>query len=253
MGRLNDKACIVTGAAGGIGRAIVLAFAAEGARVIGMDLPRPLEGLKWPGKTIRTMACDLSDREMIARTMSEATSSLGGLDVFVACGALKWGTGNFVDVTDADWDRYISVNLTGTFLTCRAAARAMIASRGTGRIITIGSVNSFMAEPNAAAYVAAKGGVAMLTRAMAVDLGKHGILCNMIAPGPIDVPNAKGIYEKPGLAEQVRDEVALQRAGTPEDVACAAVFLAEDAARYVTGTTVTVDGGLSAMIFGGMR
>jgi NAD(P)-dependent dehydrogenase (short-subunit alcohol dehydrogenase family) len=129
----------------------------------------------------------------------------------------------------------------------------MAAEGKGGRIITIGSVNSFMSEPNAAAYVAAKGGVAMLTRAMAVDLGRQGILCNMIAPGPIDVPNAKGIYEEPKLAGEVRDEVALERAGSPQDIAAAAVFLAEDGVRYMTGSTITVDGGLSAMIFGGMR
>jgi NAD(P)-dependent dehydrogenase (short-subunit alcohol dehydrogenase family) len=129
----------------------------------------------------------------------------------------------------------------------------MVAAGKGGRIITIGSVNSFLSEPNAAAYVAAKGGVAMLTRAMAVDLGRLGILCNMIAPGPIDVPNARGAYDEPRLAGEIRDEVALDRAGRPEEIAAAAVFLAEDGARYMTGSTITVDGGLTAMIFGGMR
>ncbi len=252
-GRLRDKRCIVTGAAGGIGRAIALAFAEEGAHVVAMDLAAPLEAMSWPSGAIVPLASDLADREMVERTMAEAVSTLGGLDVFVACGALKWGTGNFLDLTDHDWDRYIGVNLTGTFLTCRAAARTMAQAGTAGSIITIGSVNSFISEPNAAAYVAAKGGVAMLTRAMAVDLGPIGIRCNMIAPGPIEVPSAKGIYEAPKLGAEVRREVALQRAGVPEDIAGAAVFLAEDASRYVTGSTVTVDGGLSAMMFGGMR
>ncbi len=253
VGRLEDKRCVVTGAAGGIGRAIVEAYAREGARVVAMDLAEPLARATWPGDRVTALPCDLADRGMIERAMGEAVALLGGLDAFVACGALKWGTGSFLDLTDHDWDRYIGVNLTGTFLTCRAAARAMAAQGNGGRIITIGSVNSFMSEPNAAAYVAAKGGVAMLTRAMAVDLGRQGILCNMIAPGPIDVPNAKGIYEEPKLAGEVRDEVALERAGNPEDIAAAAVFLAEDGAGYMTGSTITVDGGLSAMIFGGMR
>jgi NAD(P)-dependent dehydrogenase (short-subunit alcohol dehydrogenase family) len=243
----------VTGAAGGIGHAIVDAYAREGARVVAMDLAEPLGNATLPDGSVTPIACDLADRGMIERAMRVAVERLGGLDVFVACGALKWGTGNFLDLTDHDWDRYIGVNLTGTFLTCRAAARAMAAGGTGGRIITIGSVNSFMSEPNAAAYVAAKGGVAMLTRAMAVDLGRQGILCNMIAPGPIDVPNAKGIYEEPRLAGEVRDEVALERSGKPEDVAAAAVFLAEEGNGYMTGSTITVDGGLSAMIFGGMR
>ncbi|MCP4381890.1 MAG: SDR family oxidoreductase [Hyphomicrobiales bacterium] len=251
--RLRDKRCIVTGAAGGIGRAIVFAYANQGAHVVAMDLPEPLEAATWPSDRIAPIAQDLADREMIERTMAEARSTLRGVDVFVACGALKWGTGNFLDLTNRDWDRYIDINLTGTFLTCRAAARAMVAEDICGSIITIGSVNSFMSEPNAAAYVSAKGGVAMLTRGMAVDLGPHGIRCNMIAPGPIDVPNAPSIYEQPKLASEIRREVALQKAGVPEDVACAAVFLAEDGSKYVTGSTITVDGGLSAMIFGGTR
>lgn len=251
--RLSGKRCIVTGAAGGIGRAITVAFAEEGARVVAMDLDDPLAKAGLPSDTVAPVACDLADREMVENAMTEALAALDGLDVFVACGALKWGTGNFLDLADNDWDRYIGVNLTGTFLTCRAAARAMAEAGEGGSIITIGSVNSFMSEPNAAAYVAAKGGVFMLTRAMAVDLGPRNIRCNMIAPGPIDVPNASGIYEQPRLADEVRSEVALRRAGVPEDVACAALFLAEDGSRYVTGSTVTVDGGLSAMIFGGMR
>jgi NAD(P)-dependent dehydrogenase (short-subunit alcohol dehydrogenase family) len=252
-GRLFNKSAIVTGAAGGIGGAIVEAFAAEGARVIAMDLPGPLAATRWRGEGIGSRALDLADRAGVAKAFEEAVAQLGTLDILVAAGAQKGGTGNMVDITDEDWDRYISVNLTGTFLSCRAAARAMIAAGRGGRIITIGSVNSFMSEPNAAAYVASKGGVAMLTRAMAVDLARYGILANMIAPGPIEVPNAAGQYREPRLAKAVSEVVALGRAGVPEEITGAAVYLASDESRFVTGSTITIDGGVSAMIFGAMR
>ncbi|MBN9059023.1 MAG: SDR family oxidoreductase, partial [Rhizobiales bacterium] len=108
-------------------------------------------------------------------------------------------------------------------------------------------------EPEAAAYVAAKGGVAMLTRAMAVDLARYGIPANMIAPGPVDVTGNNTGYSEPKLAGEVRDEVALGRPGLPDEVATAAVFLAEGGSSFITGSTITIDGGMSAMIFGGMR
>ena len=251
-GRLAGKAAIVTGAAGGIGRAIVEAFIEEGASVAAMDLAAPLDRLAGLDVTSR-IACDLSDRTAIAPAIERAADELGGLDILVAAGALKGGTGNFLDIEEADWDRYIGVNLTGMFLACQSAARILAKAGKGGRIITVGSVNSYQSEPGAAAYVAAKGGVAMLTRAMAVDLARHNILVNMIAPGPIDVPNNGTMYREPRLAEELRHEVALERAGRPEDCAAAALYLAEDRAGFITGSTITVDGGLSAMIFGGMR
>jgi NAD(P)-dependent dehydrogenase (short-subunit alcohol dehydrogenase family) len=251
--RLAGKRAVVTGAAGGIGGAVAGAYAAEGARVVAMDLPAPLAAARWKSQEISPCPVDLADRTDIAAGFARAAADLGGIDVLVAAGALKGGTGNAADVTDEDWDRYIAVNLTGTFLACRAAARSMIAGGRGGRIITIGSVNSFMSEPNAAPYVASKGGVAMLTRALAVDLAMHNILVNMIAPGPIEVPNSAGQYRQPKLEKALTEVVALRRNGFPAEVAGAAVYLASDESSYVTGSTITIDGGLSAMIFGAMR
>jgi NAD(P)-dependent dehydrogenase (short-subunit alcohol dehydrogenase family) len=252
-GRLAGKRAIITGAAGGIGGAITGEFAAEGARVVAMDLPAPLAAASWQAKEISPCPVDLTDRPGINASFARAAAELGGIDVLVTAGALKGGTGNAAEVTDEDWDRYIAVNLTGTFLACRAAARSMIVSGRGGRIITIGSVNSFMSEPNAAPYVASKGGVAMLTRALAVDLAHHNILVNMIAPGPIEVPNTVGQYREPKVGKTLTEVVALRRNGLPAEVAGAAVYLASDASSYVTGSTITIDGGLSAMIFGAMR
>lgn len=252
-GRLAGKVCVVTGAAGGIGGAIAARFAREGAKVAAMDLAGPLRATTWQSESIVPVPVDLADRAGTDNAMETAIGLFGVPDVLVAAAALKGGTGGFLDVTDTDWDRYIDVNLTGTFRVCRAVARVMAERGQGGRIITIGSVNSYVSEPNAAQYVAAKGGVAMLTRAMAVDLARHRILVNMIAPGAIRVPNAPDQYEEPGLAAALADEVPLATAGMPEDCAGAAVLLAEDDGRYITGSTITIDGGLSAMIFGGMR
>jgi len=251
-GRLAGKVAIVTGAAGGIGGATATRFAREGARVVAMDLAQALDEAQWEGGAIVPVPVDLADRDDTDRGVAKALAVFGAPDVLVTAAALKGGA-NFLAVSDDDWDRYIAVNLTGTFRVCRKVAEAMVAAGKGGRIVTIGSVNSFMSEPNAAQYVAAKGGVAMLTRAMAVDLARYGILANMIAPGPIQVPNAADQYDEPKLAASLHDEVALARPGLPEDCATAALFLAEDENRYTTGSTITVDGGLSAMIFGAMR
>ena len=256
QGRLAGKIAIVTGAAGGIGGAVTTRFAREGARVVAMDLAPALDKAPyraaWNEASVVPVPIDLADRGDTDQAVARALAVFGPPDVLATAAALKGGA-NFLTVTDDDWDRYIAVNLTGTFRVCRKVAEAMVAAGKGGRIVTIGSVNSFMSEPDAAQYVAAKGGVAMLTRAMAVDLARYGILANMIAPGPIRVPNAADQYEEPKLAAALHDEVALARPGLPEDCATAALFLAEDENRYTTGSTITVDGGLSAMIFGAMR
>jgi NAD(P)-dependent dehydrogenase (short-subunit alcohol dehydrogenase family) len=251
-GRLAGKVCIVTGAAGGIGGAVTERFLREGARVVAIDLGTPLGNAPWNGPYVVAVPVDLADRARTDAAMETALAAFGPPDVLVAAAALKGGS-NFLDVSDADWDRYLAVNLTGTFRVCRRVARAMVEAGKGGRIITVGSVNSFVSEPNAAQYVATKGGIAMLTRAMAVDLARYGILVNMIAPGPIDVPTNGDMYREPKLAASLADEVALARPGLPEDCAAAVLMLAEDENRYMTGSTITVDGGLSAMIFGAMR
>ncbi len=253
VGRLSGRTAYVTGAGGGIGHAIAARFVEEGARVVALDLARMSARVaeRLPGCSF--VALDLHERASIAAGFEAAEERAGPPDILVACAAIKFGTGPFEDIADEDWDRYIGINLTGTFACCRAAARAMIAAGRAGRIITIGSVNSFMSEPGAAPYVASKGGVAMLTRAMAVDLARHGITANMLAPGPIDTPENGPDYTEGRLGEEIRRGVPLARAGLPAECAGAAVFLASAEASYVTGTTITVDGGTTAMLFGGMR
>lgn len=243
MGRLDGLTAIVTGAAGGIGSAIAERFRAEGARVVGLDV-KPVDGI---------VACDVADGAAVEAAMAEAVAQLGRLDIVVTAAALTGGRAAFPDVSDDEWRRYIEVNLSGSFYACRAAARAMIAGGRGGSIITIGSINALAAEAGALAYVASKGGVGMLTRAMAVDLAKHRIRANMIAPGPVTVPRNRELFETPGFRQGFAETIPLGAAAEAEDVANAAVYLAEPGSAMVTGTTLVVDGGMLARVptFGG--
>lgn len=234
-GRLKGKVALVTGAAGGIGAAVTALFAEEGARVFATDTA---------GSSID---CDVADRAQVDALLARIMDETERLDVVVHAAALTGGTGHFLYVAAADWDRYVQVNLTGTFHICQATARAMIRAGG-GAIVTIGSVNSFAAEPAAAAYVASKHGVLGLTRAMAVDLAEHRIRVNMVAPGPITVPRNSDLFASAPLQAMFQRTLPQRRAGAASDVARAALFLAEDTATFVTGSVVTVDGGAMAQI-----
>ena len=162
------------------------------------------------------------------------------------------GSGPFEEVQMADWQRYINVNLTGSFLVCREASRLMIKAGTGGSIVTIGSVNSFMCQPCAAPYVASKGGLWMMTRAMSVDLARHNIRANMIAPGMIDTPANRAATDAVS-DDQVNQLVAMGRAGLPEECAGVAAMLASDDSSYMTGSHIVVDGGVTQMLFGASR
>ena len=229
---LDGKVAIVTGAGGGIGAAVAARFAAEGAAVVPTDLAE----------------CDVADRAAVDFLVAGILRDHGQLDVVVNAAAQLGGTGNVLDLSAEDWRRYLSVNLDGTFHVAQAAARAM-APRRRGSIVTLGSINSHAAEPEAVAYVASKGGVLQLTRAMAVDLAEYGIRVNMLSPGPIEVPRNAALFGSNPLQRTFARTVPLRRAGRPEEVAAAALFLAEDASSYVTGIALPVDGGLLAQLF----
>ncbi len=228
---MAGKVAWVTGAEGGIGGAVATLFRAEGATVFATDLGD----------------CDVSDRAEVDRTVAEIVDEAGRLDIVVHAAARLGGSGNFLNVSRSQWDGFIATNLHGTFHVCQAAARAMVAGEG-GAIVTIGSVNSLAAEPEAAPYVTSKGGVLQLTRAMAVDLAQHGIRANMVAPGPIEVPRNAALFATAPLQEMFARAVPMRRAGRPEDVAVAALFLAEDSSAFVTGAVIAVDGGAMAQI-----
>ncbi len=251
---LVGKNAIVTGAASGIGQAIALAFLREGAKVLGAD--RNATGLaetakqadeRHAGSTFVSHTCDVTKRTDVEAMVARAVAELGQLDVMAAIAGVALEH-DFVDIEDADWRHVIDVNLHGVYLCDQAAARQMVKQGAGGRIINMSSVNGLMGEEELAAYNTSKGGVTLLTKSAAIDLAKHEITVNCLAPGYIRTPlNAEGIADEEWINEYLK-RVPFRRVGEAEEVADCAVFLASDLSRYVTGHPLVVDGGQIAVI-----
>lgn len=244
--RFEGNVVLVTGAAGGIGAATVRALLDEGATVFASDVAAPQAELNITGAQF--VAADICDRRAVDRLVAAAESFAGHIDALVHAAAKLGASGPFEATSAEDWSHYIDVNLTGTFHVCQSVARSMIARELGGRLVTVGSINAFAAEPEAAPYVASKGGIRMLTKAMAVDLARHGIAVNMVAPGPITVPRNQALFQTPELAALFAQSIPAGAAGSPEDVAKAALFLADPKLDFITGAELLVDGGLMAQI-----
>jgi NAD(P)-dependent dehydrogenase (short-subunit alcohol dehydrogenase family) len=241
--RLAGLGAVVTGAAGGLGAAIAQRFVAEGATVVGIDIHRPGEtGLHG------FLQCNVADSAAVDAAVAEALGVCRQIDVVVTAAALTGGRGRFPDVTDDEWHGYIETNLSGTFYVCRAVAQAMIAGGKGGSIITLGSINSLAAEAGASSYATSKGGVALLTKAMAVDMAIHRIRANVLAPGPVEVARNSELFHTAPFVRGFAEAIPMGAAAQPSDVANAAVFLAEPASAMITGTTLVVDGGLLSRI-----
>jgi pyridoxal 4-dehydrogenase len=242
-GKLEGKTAVVTGAAQGIGKAIAEKLAAEGARVVVSDVNA--EGAEAVaaalGNGAFAVACDVSDPAQVT-ALFDRVEAEGGVDVLVNNAAIV----PFIDWDSVDldhWQKIMAVNLTGVFLTTRAASDRMRKAGRAGSIVNIGSNTIFAGTPNMAAYVAAKGGVLGFTRAMATELGKHGIRVNAVTPG---LTASEGVMDSPhkeafGFVEMLQ---ALPGQGKPEDIAPAVAFLASDEAHWITGQTVNVDAGM---------
>jgi dihydroanticapsin dehydrogenase len=250
-GRLTGKVAVVTGGASGIGRAIALAYANEGARVV-IATARNEEGLietqaMAPEGSIARFMADASIGTDIEALVAFTEEKFGRLDVMcnnagvLACSPVE-------EMSEQEWDRVIDVNLKGTFLGCKYSIPA-IRRAGGGSIINVGSVNSVVASAGYGHYCAAKGGVLMLTKAVALECAAKGIRANVICPGIIDTPMNAPFEEEMGGRKQFEDAcLALQPLGlgTPAQVAAVAVFLAADESSLVTGTEILVDGGFTA-------
>ncbi len=242
--RLSNRTAVVTGSRRGIGRAIALALAQEGANVVVSDLSLEdcqavIEEIQRLGGAGLAVKCDVTSRPEVENMVAKTVSRFGGVDILVNNAAMTT-LQPFLRLRDADWDNVINVTLKGQFICSQVAARQM-ARRGWGRIINIASISSggfAVASPLLAAYTAAKGGVIGLTKAMAVELTPLGINVNAICPGTIDSGSVPESIKKSSLPR-----IPKGRLGKPEEVASLAVFLASPDSEYITGTAVVIDGG----------
>lgn len=241
---LTGKTALVTGATGGIGGAIATALHAQGATVgISGRNTEKLEALAGElGERVHVLPCDLADKAQVAGLVDEAIKALGQLDILVNNAGLTRDN-LFMVMKDEQWDDVISVNLTSTFMLMRAAARSMMrAKTGYGRIINISSVSGIIGNPGQGNYAASKAGMIGMTKSLAREAASRGITANCIAPGFIKTPMTDVLNEK--QVSEIMGAIPAQSFGTPEDVAAAAVYLASEEARYMTGQTLHVNGGM---------
>ncbi len=241
---IKGVAAVVTGAASGLGEATVLRFAAEGARVAGLDLnvaPR-WDDVAAAAPGVSFHVADVTDEAAVAAAIAEVLDAHGRLDVVVNyAGVAGGGPVHMVEL--AEFRRVTGVNLDGTFLVCKHALVPMMAQR-SGSIVNIASVEGIEGTEGGSAYNASKGGVVLLTKNMAIDYGRIGIRVNCICPGFIDTPMFRSVVGNFGeIADKYRDQHKLGRFGRPEEIASAALFLASDDASFVTGHALVVDGG----------
>jgi NAD(P)-dependent dehydrogenase (short-subunit alcohol dehydrogenase family) len=251
MRRFEGKVALVTGAGRGIGRAIAVRLAAEGAAVAALDLDgasaeATAEGLRGAGARALGLQGDVTDEAALARAVEATERELGPIDVLVNNAALAL-KGNLEQTAPADWDREVNVTLRAPYLAARAVLPGMVA-RGRGAIVNVGSVNALLALGNPA-YSAAKAGLLSLTQAIATEYGPRGIRANMVSPGTVvtEAPTWRVRQQKdPEVFTKLARWYPVGRVGRPEDIAAAVAFLAANEAGFVNGANLVVDGGLTA-------
>jgi len=246
--KLDNRTAIVTGSRRGIGRAIALALAKEGANVVVSDInqkdcEKVVNEIKGLGGRGLALKCDVTSRADVEVMVIKTVAEFGKLDILVNnAGIIAFKP--FLELTDEDWDNTINVNLKGQFLCAQVAAKEMT-KNNWGRIINIASISSGgcgIAFPLVAHYTASKGGIIALTEALALELTSQGINVNAICPGAIDTDMAKGVKDS-GELERVLIRIPKGRLGQPEDIANLAVFLASEESDYISGAAIIIDGG----------
>lgn len=242
-GRLKDRVAVVTGGASGIGRASAELFAAEGACVLAVDL-RP--GEPFAVKAVELFAIDISQSDAPAAIVAEAERRFGGLDIVFNNAGVSQVT-PLMEMSDADWDRILDVNLRAVFRLTRAASPLLVKSHA-GRVIATASTAAKLSAGHMGAYDVSKAGVAVLMRAFAADLGPHGVTANAILPGPTKTPMVAARLNDAARVEAWTKHTFLKRLAEPEEIARVALFLASDDSSNVTGQAIAADGGFASSL-----
>ena len=243
---LRGRVAIVTGGSQGIGEACARRFALEGAQVVIADVADARGQVLADELKATYVHCDVGDKAQVDALVAQAVAAHGRIDVLVNnAGIFK--AANFLDVTEADFDAVLRVNLKGSFLVAQAVAREM-AKAGRGSIVNMSSVNSVLAIPNIASYNVSKGGINQLTRAMALALADQGIRVNAVGPGTIATElAAQAVLTSDEAKNKIMMRTPMKRLGEPSEIADVVAFLASDAASYITGEIIMVDGGRMAL------
>lgn len=247
--RLEKKVAVITGGVGDIGKAIALEFAGEGADVIICDVTdnhEKIEDLKVEisesGRSCQVMKTDVSNRDDVIHMVQRVRNSHGGIDILVNCAGVWIPGETLLECPEENWDRVMDINLKGCWLSCKEAGKVM-KERRNGVIINLSSQVGITPGTGAGAYSISKAGIIMLTRQLALELGPFNIRVNALAPGVVKTGFNENIWKDPEIAEHLSSTIPLGRMAEPEDVAGAALFLASDESRYVTGDILTVNGG----------
>ena len=249
--RLKDKVYIVTGAATGIGQACAEEFAKEGAKVVVSDIDtargaKVVEGIKAAGGDAIFLKCDVTSPEEIHNLVDQSIAAYGRLDGAIPNAGIIHMC-DFLDLSLADFDRVLNVNLRGVFVTAQAVARQLVKQGQGGVIIHMSSVNSVLAIPNTTSYAVSKGAIGQLTKVMALALADHNIRVNAIGPGSINTDVLKAVANNKVAMQKVLSRTPMGRPGEASEVARIAVFLASPDSSYITGQTIFADGGRMAL------